>query len=191
MPSRNFCQYLEDAKRGDDSAMAFLVAEFEPLVRGKVSDLVPNSPDMSVRDSIQEVWLKVWEGISTFRGSDDPGDCRALFKAWLALVAQRAAIDILRRAKAVKNGGGLQKDPLPDVVGADKTPSSDANGRLQSERLREAISRMDPLDAEVIRLRCFECLKLREIAAKLDLTVDQIRTIFDRGMRFLAREMDE
>ena len=191
MHSRSFTQYIADAKRGDQSAAEYIVSEFGSLVRLEVINLVPNSPDMSVRDSVQEVWLKVWQRISTFRGAESSKDCRILFKAWLMFVARNAAIDILQKANTQKRGGGLQRNLLPDVPGREKTPSSYANGRSQAERLRDVMNQMDSVDAETLRLRFYERLKVREIAERLELSIDQVRTGLDRGMKQLSREIDE
>ncbi len=186
-----FARLIQAAKLGDRDAQDAIVREFTPLVRNEVADLLPNSPHMSVRDSVQEVWMKVWTKVPTFRGSADPDECLFLFRAWLRQVSRNVAIDILRKENAAKNPPENEKEPLFDFPGDDRTPSSYANARSQAARLRDAIDRMDPLDAEVMKLRFLEGLTVREVAERLGLTVDQVRTIIDRGIKRLGWELDD
>src|SRR6266516_119386 len=74
------CQ-LERARRGESEAMSMLYRQFLPAVFGDIAARVPDRA--KAEDLTSEVFLKMVEGISQLRASDEAG-----FAAWILQIAR-------------------------------------------------------------------------------------------------------
>jgi RNA polymerase sigma factor (sigma-70 family) len=62
----------------------------------------------------------------------------------------------------------------------------------ETRRVQDALAKLDDkLDRDIVRLRVFEGLTLRETASRLGITVDQVRGRFQSALRQLERELGE
>lgn len=127
-------------------------------------------------DVVQEAW------IALMRGSRDGG--RAPF-AWLAEAVRRIARGSNRRETRVRRReeAAARPEELPSTV--------DSVARVESLRsLVDAVSRLDEPSRQVVLMRFFDELPPREIAKRLDLPVETVRTRIKRGLAKLRGELD-
>jgi len=83
---------LERFQKGDPEAFAQVVRAFGPLVRGAVSRYWQSAFDRE--EAMQEIWMHVWkhrEALDLARA--------ASFSGWLAVLARRRCIDLLREPR--------------------------------------------------------------------------------------------
>lgn len=131
---------------------------------------------------LQEIYVKVWSRSSQF----DPN--RGLVIYWLASIAQRAAIDTLRRASSrpreVNDGEG-ELDPCDRFASPDLGPAGEFE---RSETRRVVSAQLLALPAEQresLALAFFEGLTHAEIALRLACPLGTIKSRIRRAMMAL------
>jgi RNA polymerase sigma-70 factor (ECF subfamily) len=151
-------EYIQAVLRGE-------TARFEPLVR-KYSPRVFVTArryarrESEVEDIVQEVWLKAYERLSSFRGE-------APFEHWLMRLAVNVCYDSLRRHQRNRETAFAEltepeQDWLDRFVTAPETASADAEAaRLLIQRILEQLS---PAARLVITLQELEERSVKEIS---------------------------
>jgi RNA polymerase sigma-70 factor (ECF subfamily) len=178
---------LRRARAGEAEAWQRLKAAFEPhLWRVAQSLLGRDWPQKSCRDLIQETWLRVLAGLAEFRGASRDEQTAAVFRAWLAQTMHHLWCNEVRdeQAQCRRAPGRVLSLPAADdstvagpaVAAPDPTPSRDASRAELRRLVHAALERIDdPEIRAVLRLHYLEELPLREVAARLQLTYDQVR----------------
>jgi RNA polymerase sigma-70 factor (ECF subfamily) len=87
-----FPRQLDRARRGESEALSTLYRQFLPAIFGYIATRVPDRA--TAEDLTSEVFLKMVEGISHLRASDEPG-----FAAWLLQIARLTVADYYRKRK--------------------------------------------------------------------------------------------
>lgn len=108
-----------------------------------------------------------------------------VLRAWLGTVARRKAIDLLRRESARRRAEGAAPKPGP-------VPSP-VEIASQEETRRVLVTELLGLDApsrDVLVLRFYEGLAPREIAARLGVPVETVRTRTRRAIERLRERLD-
>ncbi len=136
----------------------------EALARGLLDD------DAEAEDVVQETYVAALER--------PPEGARSL-RAWLARVARNRAVDFVRRRarRRTREARAARRDSSPD-------PSELAERLHGHRRAVEALLALDPPHRDVLLLRFYEDLPPREIARRLGIPVDTVRT---RQRRALER----
>lgn len=126
-------------------------------------------------DAAQEVLLNAWRKLDLFEG-------RSEFSSWLFTIARNRCLSILRRPSILRDEAEV---PEP----ADPAPGPD---RLFEERLEEdgllglLRERLDPVEQDVLWMRCIECVPVDEITRILGLTTASgARGLLQRARRKL------
>ena len=88
--SSTFTHLLDAARRGESEALSTLYREFLPGVFGYMATRVPDRA--TAEDLTSEVFLKMVEGISQLRTSDEAG-----FAAWLLQIARISVAGFYRK----------------------------------------------------------------------------------------------
>ncbi len=145
-----------------------------PSVRRRIASMVPNRAD--VDDLLQEVLLKVWRHLSTFRSQSS-------FRTWMTRVAINEALQSYRRA-------GCR--PICQALADFNTFASPNESALQSitraetiEIVRKAVVQLPEKYRHVLILREFEQLSLAEIAQSLQSSVPAVKTRLFRARYML------
>ena len=159
---------LEAARGGDAGALERLLVECRPRLLRYAAQTCRGS---DAEDAVQEALLILSRRLPTLRSA-------AAFAMWLFQVVRRECLRLGRRI-------GLNTQPLEEVREADfLRPGGDVELRLD---IAHAIQSLPDLYREVIVLRDFEELTVREIALRLDLVPATVKTRIHRG-RQLIRE---
>jgi RNA polymerase sigma-70 factor, ECF subfamily len=166
-------------KDGDPRAFAALVERWEqPIQRlcARMTGDVTTGEDLK-----QETFARVFARRMTFEQR------QARVSTWLWRIAINLCHDELRRRSARPVIVGDEDDisaELPDTL-----PSPDANAAQneEAELLRRAVLRLPERYRSVVLLRHTEGLKLREIAAVLDLPEGTVASRLNQSLDLLAR----
>lgn len=150
---------LARLREGDAVAFEEVIRRYDGVVRGIVSRMWSGAFDRE--EAMQEIWLHVW----TRRGGIDPARADA-FGGWLATLARRRAIDLLRaRGRGVETA--LEDGPILQV-------GPEQPGRLRSAEVEAAVkafeSRLRPQWQDFFRLYFVEGLDYAEISQRLGIT---------------------
>jgi RNA polymerase sigma factor (sigma-70 family) len=130
-----------------------------------------NGQEALAADATQEVFLKVWQHLSTFRGD-------AKLSTWLYRIAVNTCLSYLRKPSVKKE---IKTEQLPDVA-------AEAYSPVQEERLKKMYSCIQQLDetGKMIILMVLEGLEYSSIAEVVGLSEDTLRVRIHRIKKQLS-----
>ena len=156
-----------------------LTAVYEVLVEPLTSYLRSQVRDPHVAtDLAQETFIDLVRGCRGLAGG--PREIRA----WIYRAAQRNAIDHVRYKN--RRPESLTQD-APDQPAVAKGPDDLAVDAEEADRIRAALSRLSPDQAQVLSLRFLAGLSAPEVAAVMDKNEGAVRALQHRGVAALAR----
>jgi RNA polymerase sigma factor (sigma-70 family) len=196
---------LRLAQKGDQQALDRFLACLSPHLEGMAGHYAPRDcPIASSADLAQESALRIWQRLHQFRGKKDNEQTARMFWDWAGQIVRRLAFDHRREQNAQRRkppGAVLRLVPWAadrttnaggwiDPLVREPRPLANARDREQARLIQEALDRIsNDDDRTIIRLWFFEGLSFRQIAARLDLTYDRVRTGYHRSLRQLEREL--
>ncbi len=161
----DFTQLLDAAGAGDRRAEADLFAlVYDDLRELAARRLAQEKPGQTLQPTalVHEVYLRLLG--SAAAGASFAG--RAHFFAAAALAMRRILIEAARRKQRVKRGGGRVREHLdPDQIAAPEM----ADELLALDAALTAFAAVEPKTAELVTLRYFGGLTLKEAAETLGL----------------------
>jgi RNA polymerase sigma-70 factor (ECF subfamily) len=162
------------ALAGQNECFMVLTNRHLPAVRRHIGSMLPNSAD--VDDLLQEVLLKVWRHLSTFRSQSS-------FRTWMTRVAINEALQSYRRA-------GCR--PICQALTDFDTFASPNESALQSltraetiQIVRKAVVQLPEKYRQALILREFKQRSAREIAQSLHLSIPTVKTRLFRARLLL------
>ena len=170
------------AADGDESAFEQLVRKYERLVTTCAYSVVGNQDD--VMDVSQEVFLKVYRSIGTFKGDSE-------FSTWLYRIAKNTALDFVRKRKQTTvsiDTSGEEGDGF-DIADENESSSPEKNA-LKKERakiLHEAIAKLSEEHREVIILRDLNDYSYDAIAESLGIEPGTVKSRLSRARESLRK----
>jgi len=171
---------IRAAQRGDQDAFEELVRAYDQSVLRHAMNLL-RSPD-EARDVYQEVFLKVFRNLHTFRF-----DCS--FHTWLYRIVTNVCLDHLRKRgvrkeePAVVETGDGPLDRLENLEeeSALANPERSLRNRQLQDRIEEGLQELTPRERMVFELRHYEGLRLRNIGEILGTTEDAAKNCLFRA----------
>ena len=182
LDSQALSTLLQRAARGDERAFTAIVTEFEGTVYRFAYHMVGNRED--AMDVSQEVFVKLWRSLSSFRGD-------ASFQAWLLQITKNTALDLLR--KQAHTPLSLTHPDKEENVKTLDVADTDANANPQAayekretvETVRRAIGRLPEDQRQVLVLRDMEGLSYETIARVLSLEIGTVKSRLHRARNSL------
>jgi len=163
-----------------DAATIFVVLSswIGPQFRREISpeDIWQETLLLGWRDRQQHVWRNL-----------------AAYRAWLLGIARHRIDDACRRAGRQKRGGGSAAATFTDLAGQDSvsgylpprstTPSRVAGHRERATLMEGALQSLEEPLQDLVRLRLFEELPVREIAEQLAIPLSTAKERLVRGVQ--------
>jgi RNA polymerase sigma factor (sigma-70 family) len=159
---------------GDDDAVRTLYERFGGLVY-TVAYQVVRDPQRA-EDVTQHVFLQAWRNAEHFEPGRD-------FAPWLATIARRAGIDVLRREQRRPSGALELADPSDSAL-VSLPPSAEQVETVWS--VRAAIDSLEADEREIVRLQHLVGHTHAEIAEQLGIAVGTVKSRSHRAHRRLA-----
>ncbi len=170
-------ELVRQLRNGDEQAAVRLVGRYGERLYQAARQLCGNEAD--ARDLMSETIERAFFGIAAFREE------AALF-SWLYGILLN-----VRRMKARKDRRSpvIYVARLPEVEeeGAEVGQAFDA--RVTAACVGAAIQRLPPAQQEVVQLRFYGDLRLREIAAALALKPGTVKSRLRKALRLLGKEL--
>ena len=160
------------AKEGDREAVRFLYLQYADNVYGYVRSIVRD--DYEAEDVTQQVFTKLLVVIGKYEQRAVP------FSAWILRLAHNAAIDHMRKCRAI---------PAAEVFGADEQLPEGNEDR--SMELRLALADLPDEQRDVIVLRHVVGLSPTEIADQMGKTEPSVHGLHHRGRAALRTALVE
>jgi RNA polymerase sigma-70 factor (ECF subfamily) len=171
--------------QGDGNAFAPLVERHK---RGIVNFIYAmlRSPE-EAEDVAQETFLRAYAHLGTFNPKV------AKFSTWLYQIARNTARTHLMKARRRPPTEDLFEDEtleqkLPDQQ-PDAAPESGILRREDEKTLRDALVQIPEKMRAALVLRYFHHLEYQEIAAAMNVSLANVKTLIHRGKAALAREI--
>ncbi len=176
---------LEGLRRGDEAAYEGLILRYEQPVFSLVSRLVDNSPDAA--DVVQEVFLKVFRKLASFRGESS-------LKTWIYRIAVNEARN-QRRWFGRHRRREVGLDPSPGeaqscsdwIEDQGRSPFQVTLDHETQTMIEEALNQVSPTFRAALVLREIEELSYEEIAEILEVSLGTVKSRILRGREALRR----
>lgn len=175
---------IEGLQRREERAFRTLVEQYQDRIYNTVLGLVQCAED--AEDLAQEVFIKVWQSIGSFKREAQLG-------TWLYRIAVTQALDFKRKQQRQKRGGLLvslfsrhETDPeAPDF----HHPGVAAEKKEASALLFRAIQALPENQQAAFVLQKLEGLSQDQIAAVLDTSVSSVESLLHRAKQNLRKEL--
>lgn len=174
---------VSEAQRGNMVAFAALVETHKERVYRTLWQMVGNDAD--AQDLSQEVFLRVYRSLSSFRGE-------SAFTTWLHRLTVNLALDWLRARRRRPLQIPLEGDDenyVRELPSHEPGPEEQTLRRERRERLLEALGQLSPDYQEAITLYHFEGLSYKEISERLQIPVKTVETRLYRARNLLRAEL--
>jgi RNA polymerase sigma-70 factor (ECF subfamily) len=163
------------ALAGDPECFNILMDRHIGGVRRRLSSLVRNAADAD--DVLQEVRLKVWRRLSTYRSESS-------FRTWMTRVAINEAMQLYRSER--RRPLSILPADFDAVSSADDSPYH-ALARSETTRaVRNAVAELPPAYSQVVILRDFNELSTRETAQRLRSSISAVKSRHFRARAMLV-----
>ena len=171
-------QMLAVSARRDRASFMRIYDHFAPRLQRYLRNL--GVPDPVSDELVQEALLTLWRKAGMF----DPA--RASLATWLYRVARNLYIDHVRR----------EPHWLPIQEGLDRLdhaesarPDSQPESSLDQDILKQAIDRLPPTQAKLVRMCYLESKSHSEISAELDMPLGSVKSSLRRAFAKLQGSM--
>jgi RNA polymerase sigma factor (TIGR02999 family) len=146
--------------RAAEELLPLVYEELRKLAAAKMAH-EPAGHTLQPTALVHEAWLRL---VGSGRGH---WDNRGHFFAAAAEAMRRILIDVARRKSQVRHGGGARR---VDLEGTAIALSDDRERLLQIDEVLDDFAAVDPMKAQVVKLRFFVGLNNREIADLLNVS---------------------
>lgn len=189
-------ELIELARAGDSASLGTLFERYSDYLLGVITKLMGMALRRTLEpaDVLQETLLTATARFHDFTGNDD----RELHM-WLSTLARRKLVDLARHngrlKRALKKERSLSgEDSMGRLVanllpGDSITASRIAAGREMNSQLCEALSRMDPREAEALWLRYVDMLTLEQIGEQMGTGRNGARGLVARALASLRGQL--
>jgi RNA polymerase sigma-70 factor (ECF subfamily) len=197
IPPNDIDNLTEEARRGRDRDVNFrriFESYYRPVFRffEKRNFPAPESHDLT-----QETFIRVYNGMGSFRGD-------APFEAWMFQVAANVFRNTLRERAAQKRAGhhlslvtpaeDAERDAISETNLIDREGRDPLDEVLQEERiakLREAIASLPEQMRRCVMLRVYQELSYGEIAVVMHLSVETVKSHLHQARRQLRIKLSD
>jgi RNA polymerase sigma-70 factor (ECF subfamily) len=171
---------VAEAQRGDADAFRALYRDTQPRLLRYLRALVGDDAE----DIASETWLQISRDLASFHGDGDG------FRGWAATIARHRALDHLRRAARRPPPILVPAEDLAGLAARDDTAAT-ALDAVATDAAVRLIASLPPDQAEAVLLRAVLGLDAATAAQVLGKRPGAVRTAAYRGLRTLARHLEE
>lgn len=165
------------AKAGDRHAIEALYRQLAPLVLGYLRGQGAREPE----DLASDVFVQMIRGLPRFQG-----DTVAL-RSWVLVIAHRRAIDERRRLGRRRRIAEVV--PLTEDAAGSGDVEREVLGRLERERVLEAIDELTDDQRSVVLLHSVGGLALSQVARLVGKHPGAVKSLHRRGLAAVARHL--
>lgn len=163
---------------GDEAALAELYDLYAPAARA-VARRVTGDPH-AADEAVQEVFLWVWTHADRFEPA------RGSMRSWLAVLAYRRAVDVVRAEAARRRPVPQQALPVASAEDAALEAEELATAERVAQAVRSAVESLPVAQRDVVRMLYFEGRRVSDIAAVLGVPEGTAKTRLRTARQRLA-----
>ena len=161
------------ASQGDVEAFTKLVRAHSSLVYRVALRMLG---DEDAQDASQEVWIRVWRNMRSFRGE-------SAFSTWLYRITMNTCLSVRQREarRGEREYQGDEMPYLPEPPGGEADPEAEALSSERREEIQAALSHVRAEHRAALVLRHMEGLSYAEIAHVLEVPDGTAKGWVSRG----------
>lgn len=175
-------------REDDPSAFAELVELYQQRLLNVLTHLLGNPQE--AEDLAQEVFLRIYRGRKKYRP-------RARFSTWLFTIAQRLALNALRRRQRkpavplnLRDSGPLGPRPAEQLVcDRHQQPSEHLQQQELTFVVQQALATLNERQRLAVILNKFEDMNYAEIAEIMHLSVPAVKSLLSRARENLRQAL--
>ncbi|NLM00233.1 MAG: RNA polymerase sigma factor [Treponema sp.] len=130
-------------------------------------------------DFVQDVFIKVYTNLSTFRGE-------SLFSTWLMRLAYNTAVNSVNRRKEY-----LSLSDEIEIFDNDFTPEENQMRKLTANAISETIKKLPKIYATCLDMYFFYDIKQTDISEILDIPLNTVKSYIFRAKKLLKEKLEE
>ncbi|HEY7302808.1 MAG TPA: sigma-70 family RNA polymerase sigma factor [Bryobacteraceae bacterium] len=188
--SEEDARILRGLRAGIEEAYEELISRYEQAVFSMAYRLLGNQPDAC--DVVQEVFLKVFRGVSSFRGQSS-------LRTWIYRIAVNEAYNHRRWfARHCRCEVPLEADwnaersqSLECAADPSRSPFDVTLDNENRALIERALARINPIFRTAVVLRDIQNLSYEEIAEILQVSLGTVKSRILRGREALRRELTQ
>lgn len=170
-------ELVKSSLEGDSKSFARLVTLYKKRVSAIGMGFFKNADD--VEDFVQEVFIKVYSKLNTFRGD-------SLFSTWLTRIAYNTAYNSVNRRNEYVS---LSDESI--LKDSNDTPEEAQIKRILCEAVREAVKELPPQYAVCLDMYFFYDVSHAEISKITGFPVNTIKSHIFRAKKILKDKLIE
>lgn len=171
---------IEGVKNGDMAAFDLVYRAYSKRLYRFVYGIIKTEID--AEEIVQEVFVKIWE-------SHEKIDNFALFDSYLFTIAYNCTISLIRKKLSEKKY--IQYIKSLQIPPQQKSAEINSDFEILSEKVNELIGKLPPRQKEVFMLHRENELTYRQIAEKLDISVNTVENHMSKALKFLRNNLNK
>lgn len=169
-------QLAKAASEGDRTAFDALYDELAPDIYRFV--FVMMGDRSAVEDVVSETFIRLWRSMDRYKGGN--------IRSYTFTIARNCTIDVFRKRK---HEAGSIKDEHA-IAGNERSPLEHAIQSESEKRLYTALLQLSSRDKEVLSLRFFESMSIKEVAGLLGRTETSVKITQYRALRKMRKLLE-
>lgn len=172
-------QIIDNVLNGEENDYAILIRRHESRVRAVCRVYLPDTEEAD--EAAQEIFLRAYKNLRSFRRT-------ALFTTWLHRIAINHCLDLRRKRKRRDE---ISLDSLIEIGAEGALPHFNEpveKAFETGEFARALLSRVSPVDREVLVLREISGQSYEEIAENLHITLDAVKSRLKRARQSMVTQ---
>ena len=172
---------LERILNGDLEAFDQLMKEYQEVVYLNVNKIIQNS-QISM-DLCQDIFFKIYKNLENFRFGSS-------LKTWIIRISINESLSWVRKNKNKMNEICFNENEYLSCEYSTENAETKIIQKEEIKMLNFAISNLNPKHGEVVILRYYEKLSLKEIANILKCSEGVVKNILQRSLKKLRKEIE-
>lgn len=176
---------LQRAQAGEkQAAEELLPLVYDDLRRLAAARMARESPGQTLQPTalVHDAWLRIQQN------GEQPWQNRRHFFAAAAEAMRRILIERARSRQRLRHGGGQERVDLDQIELPEPLPDEQM---LRIHDALDELSRINPEEAEIVKLRFFVGLKVNEIATVLGLSESTVQRSWNHAKAWLYQRMEK
>ncbi len=179
-------EIIELCKKGDRDAFTALIEKYQNQVFNIAYGMLSDYEDAS--DAAQEVFIKVYRSISSFKGQSS-------FTTWLYVICRNVCNDILRKRQrsgiSISIDADEEESSLKELKSDLPTPEEQTEMTERQAAVRAAIDSLKPEYREILLYADMHQLSNNEVAKILRCPVGTVKSRLNRARNALRKKLSD
>lgn len=171
---------IEGVKNGDMAAFDLVYRAYSKRLYRFVYGIIKTEID--AEEIVQEVFVKIWE-------SHEKINNFTLFDSYLFTIAYNCTISLIRKKLSEKKY--IQYIKSLQIPPQQKPAEINLDFEILSEKVNGLIRKLPPRQKEVFMLHRENELTYRQIAEKLDISVNTVENHMSKALKFLRNNLNK